>query len=131
MGLTNRPKWALTAAAAITLGITGVAMASGSGDSQTLPEIIDLQDRVTVTATAEALRSDVDVVPGPLLQIDDSHDSVNSVSIASPDSADSFDTVQTVDSAPSIDSADSPDAASTDSADSPDSVDSADSVDSF
>ncbi len=81
----NRPRWTVTAAAAVAVvvGGTGYALASGGSDSG-LPDAISLQDRVTATATVAApptgTPSLVDTIPAPVWRADASGSLSNTMS---------------------------------------------------
>lgn len=79
--VTRKPAWTVTAAAAALgiAGITGMALASGSGNDSDLPETIRLRDRTPVVeATVPAPISDVNVVSGPIEKFSSAASSVDS-----------------------------------------------------
>lgn len=160
MKLNGRPRWTVisAAAAAITIGAAGTALAGNSGADGSLPLAIQLQERVPVVAesagpgTAPAFS----VIPSRVLSADDSFNTTGTGQFASADGTfdspgDSPNTFSlSPDDSPAgndvtvtADSIDSPDVTATtgaviaddtvnsiDSPDSPDSVASMDATDS-
>jgi hypothetical protein len=116
MTITNKPRWALAAAAAIVVGATGTALANDdrSGSARDRLDAINLQDRVGVTAppmsTTAAFQAvpSFQVVPSWVQQLDDTGGSPDAVQGAlAGDTTDSPDSVQ---AAVAADTNDSPDA---------------------
>ena len=129
MKLNGRPRWTVisAAAAAITIGAAGTALAGSSGNDSSLPSAIRLQDSVPVATTSAApqTESTISVIPSRVLGADDSFntsgsadgqfgsadgtfdspgDSPNTVSASPDDSAAGVENSATVD-----DTVDSPD----------------------
>ncbi len=79
MNLSGKPRWTVVgaAAAAITIGAVGTALATGGGDDRSLPDGIRLQETVPVaTATVTATQEDpgFNVVPQRVIDADDTLD---------------------------------------------------------
>lgn len=138
MGMNQRPKWILAAAAGVVAASMGGAVYAGASDDGTrdLPDVLRLQDARPVAAepAPEVSTPTFNLIERPILRADQDSVATSTVSVASlaTGTADSVITAPSPASAPSANTAspdspvspDSPDTVDTVSLDSPDSPDS-------
>lgn len=130
MGLSDRPKWVVAAAAAVAgTSIGGALLLTGTGSASPLPGTVTLRDQIAVatsTPSATATPRPFDVRSGPIVRTEDGSFTLAPIFSHSDLTTNSVHTATlTVDSV----TADSPNAVDTVSLQSPASVDSPNTVD--